>query len=180
MEDVVVAHGETPRGVDEAGRVRVETTRDRVHDGELAKGVDDEEDHETSDHEADEDRGRAATGEGVAGTDEETSTDGTTDGNHVQVTSLHGTIEFDVAGTPVTPLERLEVQTVTGHERLLTEVLGDMAVTGVGPGVVGLLIGDHDGVVSVGGRHVGGHFLGHVGDVRLLRARATFWCSEGK
>lgn len=37
LEDVVPAHGETPRGVDETGRVSVETTGDRVHDGEFTK-----------------------------------------------------------------------------------------------------------------------------------------------
>lgn len=37
LEDIVPAHGETPRGVDEASRVRVETTRDRVHNGEFTE-----------------------------------------------------------------------------------------------------------------------------------------------
>lgn len=99
---VVPAHGETPRRIDEAGRQSVETTRDRVHNSELAEGVDDVEDHDTGDGEADEDRTGTTLNKGATGADEETSTDGTADGNHVQVTGLHGAIELDVAGTEVT------------------------------------------------------------------------------
>lgn len=40
LEDVVPAHGETPRGINETGRVGVETTRDGVHDSEFTESVD--------------------------------------------------------------------------------------------------------------------------------------------
>lgn len=40
LEDVVPAHGKTPGRIDEASRVGIETTRDRVHDSEFTKSVD--------------------------------------------------------------------------------------------------------------------------------------------
>lgn len=71
--------------------------------------MDDVEDHDSSNQEADEDGTGTTLGEGTTGTDEETSTDGATDGNHVQVTLLHGTIELDIAGTIVTYQEHMLV-----------------------------------------------------------------------
>lgn len=59
LENVVPTHGKTPRRVDEASRVSVEATGDRVHDGEFTKGVDDVEHHDTDDEEVDEERSRA-------------------------------------------------------------------------------------------------------------------------
>lgn len=40
LEDIVPTHGETPRRIDEASRVGVETTRDRVHDSEFTESED--------------------------------------------------------------------------------------------------------------------------------------------
>lgn len=40
LEHIVPTHGETPRGINEASRVSVETTRDRVHDTELSESID--------------------------------------------------------------------------------------------------------------------------------------------
>jgi hypothetical protein len=74
LQAVVPAHGKTPRGINEAGGVRVETTRDREHDSEFTKGVADVENHDTDDTEADEESGRATGVESSTGTDEETST----------------------------------------------------------------------------------------------------------
>lgn len=39
-EHIIPAHGETPRGVDEARRVSVKTSRDRVHNSEFTKSID--------------------------------------------------------------------------------------------------------------------------------------------
>ena len=39
LENVVPTHGETPGRIDEASRVGIETTRDRVHDSEFTKSV---------------------------------------------------------------------------------------------------------------------------------------------
>jgi hypothetical protein len=64
--------------------------------------MDNVEDHDTSNQEADEDSAGATFGEGTTGTDKETSTDRTTNGNHVEMALLHGPIEFDDAGTVVT------------------------------------------------------------------------------
>ena len=99
---IIPAHSETPRGVNEPSRVRVETTRDRVHDRELSERVDNIEDHNTSDKEADEQRGWATPGEGATCTNEETRTNGTSNSNHMQVAALHRAIKLDIARTPIT------------------------------------------------------------------------------
>ena len=91
---VVPTHGETPGRIDEASRVRVETTRDGIHHSEFTKSVHDVEDHDTSDSEAEEDRGRATLGEGTTRTDEETSTDGTTDGNKLNLSVVETTLKL--------------------------------------------------------------------------------------
>lgn len=92
---VVPTHGKTPGRINKPDRVGIETTRDREHDGKFTKSIDDVEDHDTGDQETDEDGSWATTGEGLSGTDEETSTNRTTNCNHVQMTSLHGLIEID-------------------------------------------------------------------------------------
>ncbi|KAI6776480.1 hypothetical protein HG530_000425 [Fusarium avenaceum] len=99
---VVPTHGETPGRIDEASRVGIEATRDRVHDSEFTKSVDDVEDHDTSDGETDKDGTWTTLGEGTTGTDEETSTDRASNSDHVEMALLHGAIEFDDAGTVVT------------------------------------------------------------------------------
>lgn len=60
-------------------------------------------------------------GESAAGTDEETSTDGTTDGNHVKMALLHGPVELDDSETIVTLLEGREVEAISGHEVLIPD-----------------------------------------------------------
>lgn len=100
--------------------------------------------------------------ESTAGTDEETSTNGTTNGNHVQVTRLHGLVEDgETASLTRAALERLEVQTIACHEVLLLAPLGlSMALRGLDGGVghARLLVGgEHlfvihvDSVVKEGG-----------------------------
>jgi hypothetical protein len=58
--------------------------------------------------------------EGASRTDEETSTDGATDGDHVKMARLHGLVEDDEAAVRRlgTALEGLEVETIAGHEVL--------------------------------------------------------------
>lgn len=56
LEDIVPAHGKTPRGVDETSRVCVEATRDRVHNSEFTESEHGVEHHDTDDHEIDEQR----------------------------------------------------------------------------------------------------------------------------
>lgn len=131
LEDVVPTHGKTPGRIDEASRVGIETTGNREHDSELAKGVDDVEHHDTDDHEIDKERSRAAVVQGLAGTDEETSTDGAADGNHVQVAGLHGALDLGaVAGVIPARLEGVEVETISRHEVLPWEVLGNAGLIG--------------------------------------------------
>lgn len=57
------------------------------------------------------------TAEGTTRTDEETSTDTATDGNHVEMARLHRLVELDLTGRAAT--EGLQVQTIAGHEVLL-------------------------------------------------------------
>ena len=154
LEDVVPAHGKTPRGVDEASRVRVETTRDRIHDSELTKGVHDVEHHDTDDEEIDEQGGRATVGKGLAGTDEETSTDRTTDGDHVQMASLHGSLELLDVDVGLTPLEGAEVETIAGHEVLLVAIRGNDGAGTMVEGGERLLGGSAHGAFLFG-RHAG-------------------------
>jgi hypothetical protein len=52
-------------------------------------------------------------------TDEETSTDGATDSDHVQMAGLHGLVQDNQWTTLGTARERLQVETVAGHEILL-------------------------------------------------------------
>lgn len=57
------------------------------------------------------------TAEGTTRTNEETSADTATDGNHLQMAGLHGLVKLD--GISRTALEGGEVQTIAGHEALL-------------------------------------------------------------
>ena len=58
--------------------------------------------------------------EGTSRTDEETSTDGATDSNHVKMARLHRLVEDDEAAVHRlgTALKGLEVETIAGHEVL--------------------------------------------------------------
>ncbi len=58
LEDVVPTHGETPRRIDEPGRISIETAGNGIHDGKLAQRIHDVEDHETDDAEIDDERSR--------------------------------------------------------------------------------------------------------------------------
>ena len=142
LEDVVPAHGETPGRIDEASRVGIETTGNREHDSELTKGVHDVEHHDADDHEIDKQRGRTAVVQRLAGTDEETGTDGAADGNHVQVARLERALDLGAIGRVVPArLERVEVETVARHEVLPREFLSDAGaglVGGRGRGHIGL------------------------------------------
>ena len=86
-------------------------------------------------------------GKSTTCTDEETSTNGTTNGNHVQVTRLHGTFKFDDTRTIVLLSERAESETVTNPPillpRHLTHVSWDnvRGASGSGVNVVGKTIG---------------------------------------
>jgi hypothetical protein len=144
LEDVIPTHGETPRRINKASRIGVETSGNRVHDSELSEGVDNVEDHDTGDGEADEDGTRATTGESATRTDEETGTDGTTDGNHVQVAGLHGLVERDDTSTAA---KRAQVETVAGSKVLL--VLDGGAVLAV-DSVIVLVRGALGGDTGVG------------------------------
>ena len=64
-------------------------------------------------------RGTYTLGEGTTRTDEETSTNRTTNGNHVQVTALHGTVHLHQATAVVTAPERVDAETDTGQEGLI-------------------------------------------------------------
>ena len=69
-------------------------------------------------------------GQSTTGTNEETSTDRTTDGNHVKMARLHGLVELDQTALMGTTLEGLHVQTVAGHEVLtVTPVSNIFALT---------------------------------------------------
>jgi hypothetical protein len=54
LEDVVPTHGKTPGRIDEADRVRVEATRNRVQNSKFTESVDDVEHHDTNDQEVNE------------------------------------------------------------------------------------------------------------------------------
>lgn len=54
QERITPSHSKTPRGIDEACRVSVETTRNRIHNGEFTESIDDVEDHDTHDGEINE------------------------------------------------------------------------------------------------------------------------------
>ena len=130
MHDIVPAHGETPRRIDEASRVRVEATRDRVHDGEFAESIDRVEHHDSDDEEVNEERAGTTVRERLAGADEETSTDRTTNRDHVHVARRHGAVErVDGAPAHVALLERPKVEAIPRHEILLVARL-DIIVDG--------------------------------------------------
>ena len=58
---------------------------------------------------------------GAAGTDEETSTDGASNGNHVEVATPHGAVELDDTEAIVALLEGREVEAIPGPEVLLAD-----------------------------------------------------------
>lgn len=58
LENIVPAHGETPRRIDKASRVGVKPSRDRKHNSKFTKRIDDVKDHDADDSECDEKRTR--------------------------------------------------------------------------------------------------------------------------
>ena len=70
-------------------------------------------------------------GKGTARTDKETSPNGTTNGNHVQMARPHGLIEDNERAALGATLERLEIETISGHKVLLVTPFA-LIVVGVG------------------------------------------------
>jgi hypothetical protein len=92
--------------------------------------------------------------EGTSGTDEETSTNRTTNGNHVHVAGLHGLVEFDRATSARTALERFQVQAIARHEVLLLTPFGRVFAHGRSRGVNGGLLIVWDSLLVIhGGRY---------------------------
>lgn len=114
-QKMIAHHGETPTRINKPRGVSIETTRDRIHHGHLAQRVDNIEHHDTNDHEVDQKGGRTAGGQGTARADEETSTNGASDGNHVQMAPLHGPVELDDAVAVGAGLEAVGVKAQTDH-----------------------------------------------------------------
>lgn len=99
-----------------------------------------------------------------ARTDEETGADGTTDGDHVEMARLHGTLELDETPAIVGLLEGLGVEAIAGHEALLAmsarRLLGDdlagsligeaiaALLAAQGTGVEGFVLGGHGGLLA--------------------------------
>lgn len=108
---------ETERRVAESRRVTGETRRHRKPSRHLAEGGHNQVDDETDDGVRDEDGAGAGLREGLASTDNETCSDGATDSNHSNVTSLKAAVQrrlgrrldaADVRG-------RLEIHIGVGH-----------------------------------------------------------------
>lgn len=150
-------YSKAPGRVNEAGHIDVEATRDRVHNSKLSKSEDDVEHHDTDDEVVDDQTGRATGSKSITSTDEETSTNGAANGNHVQVAALHGLVQLVVAVEIglLTPLEGL-----LGHAHTAPEVEAVVVV------IVGVLDGaGADVIVGVAGGDVAsaGGLLAHVG-----------------
>ena len=96
--------------------------------------------------------------EGASRTDEETSTDGTTDSDHVKMARLHGLVEDDEAAVRRlgTALEGPEVETIACHEVL--------AVTPFG----------------LSARLLSARLDGRMGDARLLIRREYLFVVHGE
>ena len=62
----------------------------------MHRGLTDVEDHDTDDAEIEDQSSWTTTAERTTGTDEETSTDGSTDGNHMQMALLQRVVELVV------------------------------------------------------------------------------------
>lgn len=160
----ICTYSKAPGRVDEAGNIDVEATRDRVHNSELAKSEDDVEHHDTDDKVVNDQTSRAARSEGVTSTNEETSTDGAADSNHVQVATLHGLVQLVVAVEIrlFTPLEGLGGDTHTTPE---TEAVVVLIVVEVidGAGVDMVVVVAGGDIAAAGGllTNVGSFFVGH-------------------
>ena len=99
------------------------------------------------------------TAQSTTRTDEETGTNGTTNGNHVQMARLHGAVELDDTMAIVLPPERVQIETGPGQEILILEA-GVNVAGRIGPALsdgLDLSLGVHDAVDGdrVLGRHDG-------------------------
>lgn len=95
------------------------------------------------------------TGESTTRSDEETSANGTANGNHVQMASLHGLVKDDEWAALGTALEGLEVETIAGHEVFLVAPFALMIALSRGDG------GLRRRRLLVGGEHL---FVVHDGN----------------
>lgn len=77
-ESVLPTDGEAPGFVDEPASVGEEGTVDWVENREFTESLHSAKQHEAGDHEAEDEGGRTTGPQSATGTDEETSTDGTT------------------------------------------------------------------------------------------------------
>lgn len=113
-------------------------------------------------------------GQGTTRTDEETSTDGTTNGNHVQMTRLHSAIEFDNTLAIVALLEGRSVETISGHEALI--LVRKAALGSTKDLALSILVVDSMVVslftTNIGGAFANGGFGCHVG----LSYACDGWC----
>lgn len=87
------AKSKTKGRITEARGITSETSRYGQPGGHLTESSHDEEDDETDESVADEDGTRTSLGESLAGTDNQTCTDSTSDGNHGNVTSLETAVK---------------------------------------------------------------------------------------
>lgn len=88
--------GETERRITESRSITGETSRHGQPSSHLTEGSHDEEDDETNDSVRDEDGARTSLGESLAGTDDETRSDRTTDGNHGNVAGLEASVKHGI------------------------------------------------------------------------------------
>jgi len=86
--------------------------------------------YHTDDGETDQKRSWTTPGKSATRTDEETSTNATTDRNHVQMPGLQGLVQLVVLVGSGTTLERFRGQAQAGHERWLLTL--DKIAIGVG------------------------------------------------
>lgn len=130
--------------------------------------------HHTDDGETDQERSGTTLGESTTRTDEETSTNTTTDGNHVQMPGLQGLVELVVLVGSRATLERLCGQTQARHERWLLTL--NVVAIGVRRGLLQRAVHALDlgleGLVDTGFRvHVGaemGSCVRHSGRSRQM------------
>lgn len=98
LHGVVPGHGETPRWVDESNVVSDEGTGNRERDGQLTQGLNGGENHRADQGVGDQDGRGTTQRQHTTRTNEQTGTDGTTDGDHLQVSGLQRSGQRRVGG----------------------------------------------------------------------------------
>lgn len=93
LKDVVPSHGESEGGVEHTGSESVETTRNGEDNSHFTKSLGDIDQHDTHDDPGEKNTSGSTLGKSRSGTDEESSTDGTTNGDHLQVAGPHLLLE---------------------------------------------------------------------------------------